>query len=245
MNNIQISDHFRRNYEDYYETGDSKWRWLGALDKADNIISLCSTLPHFSVLEIGAGEGSILKRLSELRFGEELYALEISATGVETILKKQITRLTECLLFDGYCIPYNNQKFDLAILSHVIEHVEFPRKLLYEAARIAKYIFVEVPLEDTMRLERDFVFDKVGHINSYSTKTIRRLIQTCNLEVLNQIVTNPSKATYIYQNGKKGLIKYCIKKYLLKVFPSLATSIFTYHSALVIDSLKRVRKLSE
>jgi ubiquinone/menaquinone biosynthesis C-methylase UbiE len=236
MKNIATSDQLKSNYDDYYESGDSEWRMLGAVDKTANIISLCHDLPHTAILEIGAGEGSILKKLSELRFGEMLYALEISSSGVETIQSKGIFRLIECLLFDGYDIPYGDYKFDLAILSHVIEHIEYPRKLLYEAARVAKYIFVEVPLEDTLRLKTDFVFDKVGHINFYSSITIRRLIQTCNLEVLKQIVTNPSKAVHKYRLGKKGLANYYIKEYLLRVSPSVATRIFTYHSSLVCQA---------
>jgi len=239
MKNIGISDSFKNNYEDYYEEGASEWRWLGAMDKASNIVALCDAIPHSLILEIGAGEGSILKRLFELGFGEELYALEVSLTGVETIKKRGIPRLTECLQFDGYDIPYNNHQFDLAILSHVVEHVEFPRRLLYEAARVARYVFIEVPLEDTVRLKADFVFDKVGHINPYSPKTIRRLTQTCNLEVLRQTVTNPSKAVYTYRQGKKGLINYYIKEGLLKVLPGLATSILTYHSSLLCQVKKQ------
>ncbi|MFH0958676.1 MAG: methyltransferase domain-containing protein [Pseudomonadota bacterium] len=146
---------------------------------------------------------------------------------------RHIPRLVECALFDGYNVPYDNSKFDLAILSHVIEHVEYPRRLLYEAKRVAKYVFVEVPCEDTLRLKRDFVFDKVGHINSYSPKTIRRLVQTCNLKVLKQITVNPQKELYTFQKGKKGLINYYIKKYLLYFSPLEATNIFTYHSALI------------
>jgi len=108
-----------------------------------------------------------------------------------------------------------------------------PRKLLYEAKRIAKYVFVEVPLEDSVRLPQDFVFDKVGHINFYSPKTIRRLIQTCNLEISGQLTTNSSKDTYTFQKGKKGLINYYIKEYLLRFFPFLATEMFTYHSSII------------
>jgi ubiquinone/menaquinone biosynthesis C-methylase UbiE len=235
MKEIMISKHLQDNYKDYYENGDSEWRWLGAVDKAENIVSLCGAYPHESILEIGAGEGSILKRLSERGFGNEFYALEISSTGVETIKKKGIPRLLECALFDGYNIPYEDNKFDLAVLSHVIEHVEYPRKLLYEASRVAKFVFIEVPLEDTLRLSRDFHFDKVGHINFYSPKTIRRLIQTCNLEVLNQNVTNPSRAVYKY--GKNSLVHYLIKEYLLRVFPRAAVTIFTYHSALICKKI--------
>ncbi len=233
MENIATSDQLKSNYEDYYEGGDSEWRMLGAIDKAANIISLCHDLPHTAILEIGAGEGSILKRLSELSFGEKLYALEISQSGVDTIKSKGIPRLTECLLFNGYDIPYEDHKFDLAILSHVIEHVEYPRKLLYEAARVARYVFVEVPLEDNFRLKKDFVPDKVGHINFYSPITIRRLIQTCDMEVLKQTVTNPSKAVHKYRVGRKGVINYYIKEYLLKFLPGVATKFFNYHSSLV------------
>ena len=39
----------------------------------------------------------------------------------------------------------------------------------------------------------------------------RRLVQSCNLNVFRQIVTNPSKRTYTFQKGYKGLINYYIK----------------------------------
>jgi ubiquinone/menaquinone biosynthesis C-methylase UbiE len=237
MTETAVSDHLKKNYADYYAEGDSEWRWLGALDKAENVIALCSATPHRTVLEVGAGEGSVLKRLSDRGFGEELYALEISPTGIQTIVNKQIPQLKECRLFDGYDIPYENKKFDLAILSHVIEHVEHPRKLLYDAARVARYVFVEVPLEETARMKPDFVFDKVGHINVFTPKTIRWLLQTCPLEVLDQMVTIPSKAVYLYRNRSWGGAHYYIKANLLKIFPRLATSLFTYHSALVSRSL--------
>jgi len=223
------------NYEDYYEEGDSEWRWFGAIDKAHNIQTLCKNLPINSVIDIGAGEGSILKRLSDLEFAKEFYALEISPTGVAAIKNKNISCLKECSLFDGYNIQYYNNKFDLAVLSHVIEHVEYPRKLLYEAKRIAKYVFVEVPCEDTIRLPRDFLFDKVGHINFYSPKTFRRLLQTCNLKVIGQQTTNPSKYVYTFQKGKKGLINYYIKEYLLRFFPLIATMTFSYHSSIICE----------
>ena len=235
MNEIKVSEYLKNNYEDYYEEGDSEWRRLGAMGKADNIVSLCSNLPRNSVIEIGAGEGSILKRLSELGFGNEFYATEISSSGVETIRAKKIPRLIECKIFDGSHVPYDNNKFDIAIMSHVIEHVEHPRQLLYEASRVARYVFVEVPMEDTIRLTDDFVFDRVGHINFYSPKTIRRLVQSCGLRIIRQIAKNPPKEAYTYKKGYKGLINYHIKEGLINAFPGMATKLFTYHGALVCE----------
>ena len=231
--NNKLSPKLKSNYQDYYHDFDNEWRRLGAIEKAKNIINLCNDLSINSVVEIGAGEGAVIERLSKLYFAQNFYALEISSSGVNHINKKNISLLNECTLFDGYNISYENNSFDLAILSHVIEHVEYPRKLIHEAKRVARYVFIEVPLEDNFRMPRDFVFDKVGHINFYSPKTIRRLVQTCDLKVVNQITTNVSKEVYIYQKGPIGIISFFLKEIFLSCFPRIATELFTYHASLV------------
>lgn len=227
-----LSKKLEANYADYYN-GESTWRKLSAVDKAANIVSLCSSYTPRTVLEIGAGDGAILQQLSNSQFGEQLYALEISQSGIQAIRQRDIWNLTECALFNGNNIPYEDGCFDLAILSHVLEHVEYPRQLLHEANRVAKYIFIEVPLEDTLRMKPDFVWDKVGHINFFSPKTIRKLVQTCGLEVLAQTISNPSYGVHQYLYGKKALLRYLPRQALLKVVPNLATHVFTYHCALL------------
>ena len=134
MADVSLSSKLKENYDSHY-SGVSEWRWLGAIDKVGNIIRLCRAIPHKRILEIGSGEGSILQRLSDLNFGDALYSVEISQSAVETILGRSIPHVAECQLYDGYDIPYGDAQFDLAILSHVLEHVEYPRRLLNEAAR--------------------------------------------------------------------------------------------------------------
>ena len=234
MTTTKVSKIYKQHYDNYYNKGcDSEWRWLGAIKKAENIIAICQPYPHCNILEIGAGEGSILKRLSELSFGNSYSALEISSSGIQAISSRGIEGLREALLFNGYTSPYQVDQFDLVILSHVIEHVEYPRKLLYEAARVAEYFFVEVPLENNIRLKQNFVLDEVGHINFYTAKTIRRLLQSCGLKVLQQTVTNSSKASHIYFSPKKGQLKILIRETLIRFFPFMAPLVFTYHSSLI------------
>jgi ubiquinone/menaquinone biosynthesis C-methylase UbiE len=232
MSELAVSTRIREIYSSTYE-GESTWRTLGAIDKVKNILDLCSPIPHGRILEIGSGEGAILKRLSDLKFGDELFSIEISESAVATIQSRAITGVRECRLFDGYHIPYDDRQFELAVLSHVVEHTEYPRMLLREAARVAKYVFVEVPLEDTIRLKPDFVFDSVGHINFYSWNTIRQLIQTCELRVLVQVTTNPSRAVYQFCSGGKGTLNYAIKEILLRASQKLATRLFTYHCSIL------------
>jgi 2-polyprenyl-3-methyl-5-hydroxy-6-metoxy-1,4-benzoquinol methylase len=233
MSKATIRADLKQNYDNYYTDQEAEWRALGAIDKSDNIVAMCADIPHGSVLEIGAGEGSLLQQLAARSFSEELHALEISASGVQAIRSKNIAGLRDCQLFDGYAVPYGNDRFDLVVLSHVVEHLEHPRQLLAEAARVGRHLFVEVPLEDTLRMPSDYAADKVGHINFYSPKTIRRLLQTSELVVLAQRVMPASRAIHRYYGGFRGGVSHAIKAVTLAIAPSVAVRVFTYHSALL------------
>ena len=233
MSDLRMSSDTMRQYDRYYEDGPSEWRRLGAEDKAGNIVALCRGIPISSVVEVGAGDGAVLSRLSELGFGGELNAAEISSTGIAAIEARRIPRLAECVRIDGHRLPWEDGRFDLAVLSHVVEHLEHPRQVLIEAARVARYVFVEVPTEDISRRAADYVPDRVGHINFFSPRTIRWLVQSCGLRVLRQVTTNPSKAVYVYHAGRRGVMHYHTKEVLLRWVPALATAHFCYHEALL------------
>jgi SAM-dependent methyltransferase len=232
---VSISEKLKADYDDYFYTdkGELEWRELSSIDKVKNILRLCNSVPHKRTLEVGCGEGAILKRLSGFNFSENLYGLEISPTAIDLVREKDIDSLVECKLFDGYDIPYNDSAFDLVVLTHVVEHLEYPRKLLYEAGRVGDYVFVEVPLEDHCRLRKNYVYNKTGHINVYSPKTIRWLMQTSGFEVLKQVVTIPCYAVFRHTLGERALLIYPPLKAAVQLFPSLATQFFTYHCALL------------
>ena len=240
---LSVSEKLTENYADYYDREDrlSEWRRLGALDKCANILRLCSTLDHDEVLEIGCGEGAILQRLSELQFGSKYTGLEISPSAVKCVLEKSLPNV-EIHLFGGYELLFPDKRFDLAILSHVLEHVEYPRKLIYEAARVARNVFIEVPLEDNLKLSQDFVFDRVGHINFYNVKTIRRLVQSCGMRILGAHLSHSSRQSYAYRKGKwRGALSHLVKEASLRAWPRLAANLFTYHYSIVysLDSTSR------
>jgi SAM-dependent methyltransferase len=217
----------------YRYAGESEWCRLGAIDKADNVVRLCEGVPHATIVDIGAGEGSVLARLAELGFGDSHYAVEVSETAAAVIRSRGIPSLADCRCFDGERLPHPDGAFDLAILSHVVEHVEYPRKLIYEAARVARHVFVEVPLEQNLRLPAQFVADDLGHINTYSPKSIRRLLQSCGLEVICEAVSHRSRATYTYHGDALGSLKFAVKELALRLAPGLATAVWTYHGALL------------
>lgn len=217
----------------------SEWRWIGARDKAQNIVALAGGGAHRSVVEIGAGDGALLARLSEQGFAEELAALEISESGLVQTRARGIPELSECRLFDGERIPFEDDRFDLAVLSHVLEHAEQPRRLLTEAARVAKRVFVEVPLEDHWRLPQHFEPNSLGHINYFSQKSLRRFAQTCDLLVLDECVVNSSREVYAARSagGLGGTWRWALKAVTLRAAPALAQRLWTYHGAILCERI--------
>ncbi len=224
-------------YDDYYSDGTpEKWRTLSASAKVDNITNLCSRVPHDKILEVGCGNGVVLEELDRRQFGVSLFGLEISESAMTQLSNKDIPSLVEAKLFDGSRLPFKDHEFDIVVLSHVVEHLEHPRILLKEAARVANHVFVEVPLEHTIRLAEDFDFNAVGHINFYTATTIRRLLQTSGLIIEDQIVTDTSREVLVFQKGFTGLLQHWIRRASLMVFPKTAQRIFVYHSALLAKS---------
>src|SRR5262245_567619 len=107
-------------YRDYYATDREKqWYEVCAVDKARNVVDLCAALAPKRVLDIGAGNGAVTHRILAARLAtEELHAVEISDSGLAQ-LGERLGPKVEVRKFDGLHLPYDDDHFDLAILSHV------------------------------------------------------------------------------------------------------------------------------
>jgi len=177
--------------ETTYETP-TQWRLVGAEGKADHVVELCERnrcIPE-TLLEVGAGDGAILAWLGKKSFCKAMHAVEISQSGVRVILDQRIPGLVSCQTFDGYSLPFKDDCFDLAILSHVLEHVEYERALLREVARVSKYQVIEIPM-DFGALNNDhfqMLGPSYGHINAHSPPSLRFLLSTENLVVVDGLL---------------------------------------------------------
>ena len=234
---IEVNADLQAAYDSYYEDGTSEWRALGAKYKADNIINMTVGIPHNTVLDIGAGEGAVSAMLLQREFCPEVSCLEISDTGVKAIENRNLSRVVDVRKFDGYSIPYRNKTFDLAIASHVLEHVEHERVFLYEAKRVAKYVFIEVPLEDTFRMPKNYKANKEGHVNFYNFRTIRHLLQSSGFEVLDQRLLPHSLEVHKYSQGRlKGTMHWGVRAVCDKIHRGLTARMFTYHCGILCRS---------
>lgn len=233
---VSVTPELRSLYDQYFgDGGDLEFWEICGIPKAANCMQMCRNVPHRTLLDIGAGVGSLSNRFGQTGFAQQITAVDISASGLEILRKRNIPNLVEVKPFDGYRIPFPDQSFDLGVLSHVVEHLEEPRRLLREAARVCRHLYVEVPLEFNLlarHIRKDFVMDSVGHINFYDRKLIRLLVQTTGLVVLDQQLFHTTWDAYRILGGSK--LSYQVKKLALRLSPRLAGKLFTYHCGLLI-----------
>ncbi|RZL31507.1 MAG: class I SAM-dependent methyltransferase [Pedobacter sp.] len=191
-----LSEEVKTAYDNFYTNSDVAWRMLGAKYKAKNIVDVCSDIKPTKVLEVGAGDGSILHFLNEWNFAPELHALEIAESGVDIIKSRNLSSLKSVQTFDGYEIPFDDNTFDLVILAHVLEHVEHERILIRELKRVSKYIVIEVPKDYRFGVDKRIKhFLDYGHINMYTPTSLRFLLQSEGLEILEDKVSMTATET--------------------------------------------------
>jgi len=232
---LSTSRELQSHYDDYYTGADAEWRRLGAVGKADNIVRAWNSiakpkLPR--VVELGCGNGAIARRLDQLNFFSSYHGFDISESGIEQAKQSNSSRLSFSVAVTP--VPAEDASADVVIMSHVVEHLEHPRELIYEARRVAPVLIVEVPMELNRGLSEDYDWNPVGHINKYDRKSIRQLIQTCRFDIVGQFTTNPSREVMTYKNpGLKSELRWAVKQAVLNFTPRLARSQFTYHETLI------------
>jgi len=227
---IQVETTLKKKYDHYYSDGIDLWRRIGAEQKASNIIRLCKEKKWNRILEVGAGDGNVIQILSDNKFANEYYAVDISESGIQKLKSRNIDGLIEAKVYDGYHIPYEDKHFDLVILTHVLEHVEFPRSILREIARVAEFQLIEVPRDYKTNVDQRI--DKLlsyGHIMVYTPTLLRFLLKSEAFEILNHHMSFSSKEILAYplKNAKKyGIIAQLklnlfifIRDMMYKMFP--------------------------
>lgn len=230
MNEQIISGNVKTAYDEFYQKHDEAWRMLGAKFKVQHIIDVCKGYTFNTVLEVGAGDGSILKLLADENFAPGYDAVEISESGVAHIKTRDIKNLQSVQLFDGYHLPFDDDSFDLIVLSHVLEHVEHERLLLREIKRVASHVVIEVPLDYKAGVDKRIKhFLAYGHINMYTPTSLRYLLQTEGYVIEKDLTSmiEPEVTrfnTYVNQKKSKSFIKdikiaaeYALKSSLAKL----------------------------
>ena len=221
-----------------------RWRALGARNKSANVLALCGSagLRPRTVVEIGCGDGALLHALATHGLAERYDGFELSSPAARIAAGRGIPGAGRIESYDGERVPADAGAYDLAVLSHVLEHVPEPARLLAEAARVASHVLVEVPLEDNHSAKRPRKRAealRIGHIQAFSRADVHALAAGAGLRVLAER-TDPlpyAHHTFFATDARgraKGGVKWAARKGIWRLAPRTAEQLFTVHHAALL-----------
>lgn len=235
-----------RFYDDAYAQRDpadatryARWRRLGAIGKANHVLTLCARVglqPTYT-LEIGCGDGALLCELRAREFGGRLEGVEITRAAVE--IARGRPQIDAVDLYDGVHLPAEDGKYELGIVSHVLEHVHDPPALLAEAARACGAVVMEVPLEANLSARRTSKREhasEVGHLQRLDRADARAIVRQAGLRVAGELEDPLPLSVHTFfattsSARARARAKWALRAGLHRLAPGLARRLFTVHYA--------------
>lgn len=223
-----------------------RWRGIGARSKAAHAVELCSRagLSPARVVEIGCGDGALLSELSDRWPAARFDGFELSAPAIEIARGRDIARVERLEAYGGQRIPVEDHTYDLAILSHVLEHVPDPAPLLGEAARVAKHVLVEVPLENNRSAARPAkraISDAIGHLHAFDRNAVLAMAALAGVSPVAELADPlPHEHHAFFADSVKSRVtaaaKWALRSAAHTVHAKSAERLFTVHYAVLAKS---------
>jgi SAM-dependent methyltransferase len=214
-----------------------RWRALGARSKGAHVTALCARagLRPATLVEIGCGDGAVLAELAARGLSPVLDGFELSPKAAGFAKERGVARRVEA--FDGVHVPAADGAYDLAILSHVLEHVPEPLPLLKEAARVAPHVLVEVPLEDNRSAKRPAkrkLAEAAGHLHAYNRASLQAQLRAAGLVPLHELSDPlPYEHHAFFSTPAKAAVKHAVRVAAYRLAPHAAERLFTLHYAVL------------
>jgi SAM-dependent methyltransferase len=245
---VSVTDELAAFYEAGYSLADraqadrlGRWRALGARSKGAHAAALCARagVRPRTLVEIGCGDGALLAELSARSVAAALDGFELSGPAAELARARGVPGARRVESYDGARVPAADGSYDLAVLSHVLEHVPEPGALLEEAARVATWVLVEVPLEanrSAARPAKRAEAARIGHLQAFDRAAVRELVSEAGLQAVAEL-SDPLPLAHhaFFAEGRAARLqaaaKAGVRRTVWRLAPQRAERLFTVHYA--------------
>jgi SAM-dependent methyltransferase len=196
------------------------------------------------VVEIGCGDGSLLLELAAVWPSARFDGFELSPPAIEIARGRGIPRVGRLEAYDGTRLPAADDAYELAVLSHVLEHVPDPAPLLAEAARVARHVLVEVPLEanrSAARPAKRAEAERIGHLHAFDRAAVRELVAGAGLRVVAELSDPLPREHHAFfastaAERARAAAKWALRTAVWRIAPDASARWFTLHYAVLSDA---------
>lgn len=178
--------HFDETAQYYNESHDGKF----VKCMYNEILKQVLSFPNTNILDLGCGNGNILKLLEE-KTKSNLYGLDLSDNMIAEA-KKRLNKNAVLTVGDSEKLPYENNKFDMIICNASFHHYPHPGLVLQEIKRVLKYngVFIlgdpTFPCNLILKIfNYSLKYSDSGDYKLYSKKEITNLLSKFNFTIEN------------------------------------------------------------
>ncbi len=178
--------------------------------------------PHSRVLDLGCGEGMLLAWLSQTRNVQGL-GIELQDAGVLGCLEKGVSVVQQDL--ENGLRLFEDQSFDLAILSQTLQTIHHTTAILREMVRVARRCIVSFPnfgywphrlsvLRGRMPVSKSLPYQwhNTPNVRVLTVDDFEVLAPEIGLKILDRIVLHEGKVIHWGANWRASLAAYHVQK---------------------------------
>jgi SAM-dependent methyltransferase len=140
-----------------------------------NILKMLKKITFNSLLDVGCGEGSLLKDIEQMFPNVRLYGIDVSREALKLASAKVKATFIAINLENDFVVC----QVDVTVCSEVLEHIEDDLGLLEKIRENTRYLAISVPSGKI-----DHIDVEVGHRRRYSKDELRSKLEQVGYRVL-------------------------------------------------------------
>jgi len=150
---------------------------------------LSGILKNDIVLDLGCNFGDVSYFIADK--AAEVVGIDYNNSAIQEAIKRY--KKSNLTFLNAEALKYlssNNKKFDVLILSHILEHLDEPKKFLSDFKTYFSKIYIELPDFERYYLNKyredlnlSLIYSDTDHINEFDRDDMLNLLTECGLTI--------------------------------------------------------------
>ena len=141
------------------------------------------------VLDLGCKYGEITYAISEM--AHEVIGIDYSATSIQIAKDKHKNDNLTFVVADAIdYLKAAENKFDVLVMSHILEHIDDPEKFLSDFVPFFKFVYIELPdfnktyLNEYRKLTKQkLIYTDTDHVSEFDRHELKAVIDSAGLKI--------------------------------------------------------------